>query len=145
MVTSLVRELLTLAVHVWWSVGRRPRDPPRRGRVHEQPALEASGRKYLGDTSNVLCPGGQGTDCEGLVGLEKCDPGSPLEEAVNDQDGATVGERGVDGRKLAPGHVVEKEKERDEVGQPCRYCIVLLQVEKLVSLPAGPSSLPQRE
>jgi hypothetical protein len=42
----------------------------------------------------------------------------------------------------------KREKERDEVGQPCRHCIVLLQVEKLVelvslsaSLPAGPSSL----
>lgn len=110
-----------------------------------RPYWDGEGRKYLGDTSNVLCPGGRGTDCEGLAGLEKCDPGSPLEEAVNDQDGATVQERGVDGRKAGPRLVVEKEKERDEVGQPCRYCIVLLQDQQLVSLPAGPSSLPQRE
>lgn len=44
-----------------------------------------------------------------------------------------------------PGSPSKKEKERGEVGQPCRYCMVLLRVQQLVSLPAGPSSLPQRE
>lgn len=114
-------------------------------RYTSSPYRDGEGRKYLGDTSNVLCPCGRGTGCEGLAGLEKCDPGSPLEEAVNDQDGATVGERGVDGReKLAPWLVVEKEKGRDEVGQPCRYCIVLLQDQQLVSL-SGWSKLPSAE
>lgn len=40
------------------------------------------------------------------------------------------------GESWPPGHDVEKEKGRDEVGQPCRYCIVLLQVQQLVSLSA---------
>lgn len=70
MVTGLVRELLTLAVHVWWSVGRRPRDPPRRGRVQGRPIPGRCIRKYLGDTSDVLCPGGRGTDCEAWLGLK---------------------------------------------------------------------------
>lgn len=75
-----------------------------------RPYWDGRGRKYLGDTSNVLCPGGRGTDCKGQAGLEKCDPGSPLEEAVNDQDGATVGERGVEGRRLAPGSSSKRKR-----------------------------------
>ena len=155
-VTSLVRELLTLAVHVWWSVGRRPRDQPRRGRVHKQPILGRSGRKYLGDTSNVLCPGGRGTDCEGLAGLEKCDPGSPLEEAVDDQDGATQPrwENAVWVQESWPPVTTSKRK-RNKMRSDKQTTLQVLHSATAspeagvpvlpVSLPAGPSSLPQGE
>lgn len=143
--TSPVRELSTLAVHVVvcrpaTTRPAKPRKSTRAGHTGTVRDGSTSGTQVM---SSAL--GGRGADCKGQAGLEKCDPGSPLEEAVNDQDGATVGERGVDGGKLAPGSSSKRKRNEIEVGQPCRYCIVLLQDQQLVSLPAGPSSLPQRE
>lgn len=112
-------------------------------------------RKYLGDTSNVLWPGGargvNGTSYKDQAGLEKCDPGSPLEEAVNDQDGATMAwmgrmeERGVDWKRAVPGSLSKRNEVRSKTLQALQALQALhgATASPAAGVPASWSKLPR--